>query len=72
MKKQKASFSKIGYYIGLYYDWNIPFFRFTGTIGTNVEKSKAQPHGKSSVPPLPSSNLSWGVDLLHPNFPNFS
>ena len=45
---------------------------FTGTIGTIVEKSKAQPHGKSSVPPLPSSNLSWGVDLLHPNFPNFS
>ena len=47
MKKTKRLFFKI-----------IPFFMVTGTIGTDVEKSKAQPHGKSSVPPLPSSNLS--------------
>ena len=40
MKKTKRLFFKI-----------IPFFMFTGTIGTIVEKSKAQPHGKSSVPP---------------------
>ena len=35
-----------------------PFSGLLAQLGTNVEKSKAQPHGKSSVPPLPSSNLS--------------